>query len=197
MRKTRSLDAAYFEGLYQADPDPWKFETSAYEAQKYTATVAAIAQEPVERGFEMGCSIGVLTERLAPLCARLVATELSQRALDLARRRCAGQPHIDFVLAKTMTDGIDGTFDLMLLSEVVYYWDDRDMADVATAISAHLGVGGRLVLVHWLGETDYPRSADDAVEALFRLLSEDVVIAAQARTDAYRMDIWRRRARPS
>ena len=193
MRKTRSLDAAYFEGLYAADPDPWKFETSPYEAQKYAVTVATIGQEPVERGFEMGCSIGVLTEQLAPLCGRLVATELSQRALEMARRRCAGHPHIDFVLAKTMTDGIDGVFDMMLLSEVVYYWDDRDMADVAAAISAHLGVGGRLVLVHWLGETDYPRSADDAVDALFRQLSEDVLITLEQRTDDYRLDIWRRR----
>jgi hypothetical protein len=46
--------------------------------------------------------------------------------------------------------------------------------------------------VHWLGETDYPRSADDAVSALFRLIGPVVVVASEARTADYRMDVWRR-----
>jgi cyclopropane fatty-acyl-phospholipid synthase-like methyltransferase len=192
MRKTRSLDAPYFESLYRADPDPWKFETSPYEAEKYAKTLATIRAEPVRRALEMGCSIGVFTQSLAAVCDRLVATELSENALAQARRRCAGMTNIDFILAKRMTDGFDGAFDLMLLSEVVYYWDDHDLAEVATAIEDHLQIGGRLVLVHWLGETDYPRSADDAVSALFRLIGPVVVVASEARTADYRMDVWRR-----
>lgn len=193
MRKTRSLDATYFEDLYRADPDPWKFETSPYEAQKYADTLAVIGDEPVERAFEMGCSIGVLTQQLAGKCGRLIATELSERALRQARRRCAGERNIDFILARRMTDGIDGDFDLMLLSEVVYYWDDRDLSDVASAVAAHLRGRGRLMLVHWLGQTDYPRSADDAVAALFRLIGDRFAIVLEHRTAHYRMDVWRRR----
>ena len=83
MRKTRSLDAAYFEDLYRADPDPWNFATSAYESRKYADTLAVIGEERAGRAFEMGCSIGVLTRQLAGKCGRLVATELSERALDL------------------------------------------------------------------------------------------------------------------
>jgi SAM-dependent methyltransferase len=193
MRKTRSLDAAYFEALYSADPDPWKFETSAYEAAKYADTLAAIGGATIIRAFEMGCSIGVLTEQLAPRCGRLVATELSAQALEQARKRCARQDNIDFVLAKTMTDGIEGAFDLILLSEVIYYWDNPDLAAVAASISEHLDGGGRLVLVHWLGQTDYPRSADDAVSALWRLVGDQFDIESKRRTDDYRLDVWRRR----
>ncbi len=194
MRKTRSLGADYFEGLYRADPDPWRFQTSDYEARKYVQTLAAIGEARVGRALELGCSIGVLTRQLASRCDRLVATELSETALDQAKVRCADQPNIDFVLVRRVNDGFDGEFDLMLLSEVVYYWDDDDMAAIARAVSDHLAAGGRLILVHWLGETDYPRSADDAVGALRGLMGDLFDIVAETRHEAYRLDVWRRRA---
>ncbi len=193
MRKTRSMDAAYFEDLYRADPDPWRFQTSAYEAGKYARTLAVVAEAPVARGLEVGCSIGVLTLQLASRCDRLVATELSEIALDQARRRCAAHDNIDFVLARRVSDGIDGAFDLMLLSEVIYFWDDRDLQEVAAAIRTHLSPDGRLILVHWLGETDFPRSADDAVRFLFALIGDLVEVEAETRNGDYRLDVWRRR----
>ena len=48
----RSLEPAYFEALYAADPDPWRFATSAYEREKYTATLAALPmlhKDPFDR----------------------------------------------------------------------------------------------------------------------------------------------------
>lgn len=192
MRKTRSLDAAYFEGLYRADPDPWRFQTSDYEARKYAQTLEAIGDGPIGRALEVGCSIGVLTRRLAPRCGRLRATELSPTALAQARTRCADLGEVEFVLARTTTDGFDGAFDLILLSEVVYYWDDADLAAVAQAVLESLAPAGRLVLVHWLGETDYPRAADDAVRALWALVGGAFEVGVEARHDAYRLDVWRR-----
>jgi SAM-dependent methyltransferase len=192
MRKSRSLDAAYFEDLYRAHPDPWGFAVREYEAAKYDHTLAALGEERAVRGLEMGCSIGVFTRRLAYRCDSLVATEMSKAALDQARARCADLAHIDFRLARDVTDGIEGAFDLMVLSEVVYYWDDADLARVAKAIDACLAPGGRLLLVHWLGETDYPRSGDDAVAALAAALAAPMIIERQERTDQYRLDLWRR-----
>jgi SAM-dependent methyltransferase len=196
MRKSRSLDAAYFEGLYRQDPDPWGFETSAYETAKYADTLAALGAERAARGLELGCSIGVLTRDLAPVCDRLVATELSAIALEQARRRCADLPQVEFRLAHTVTDGIDGVFDLMVLSEVVYYWDAQDLGAVAGRILETLAPGGRLLLVHWLGETDYPKSADDAVTALAGCLQGAFDTEIAERREQYRLDLWRRKTRP-
>lgn len=191
MRKRLSLDPAYFDGLYSAAPDPWGFETSAYEAAKYDHTIAALGDERAARALEVGCSIGVLTRRLAQRCDHLTATDLAPAALDAARHRCADLDSVDFRLVRGAADSFQGTFDLIVLSEVVYYWDDADLARVAAAIGAALSPGGRVLLVHWLGDTDYPKSADEAVEGLWAGLQGMRVERAEREAD-YRLDLWRR-----
>ncbi len=192
MRKTESLDAAYFDGLYADKPDPWDFETSDYEAKKYDETIAALGDERSERGLEVGCSIGILTRRLAPLCGRLVATEVSRAALEQAEARCADLPNIEFRLVSGAAHGFDGAYDLIVLSEVVYYWDDADLDRVADGILRTLAPGGRVLLVHYVLETNYPKSGDDAVGALGARLGEFVSVEISRRAEAYRLDLWRR-----
>lgn len=61
----QSLPPSYFDDLYQAKADPWGFETSEYEANKYAATLAALPNARYRSAFEIGGSIGVLTAKLA------------------------------------------------------------------------------------------------------------------------------------
>jgi cyclopropane fatty-acyl-phospholipid synthase-like methyltransferase len=192
MRRERSLEPDYFETLYRDQADPWGFESSAYEANKYADTLAALGDERARAALEIGCSIGVLTRQLAAHCDALTATEVSPTAMAEAQRRCADLPHVTFRLARTATDAFEGAFDLIVLSEVVYYWDDADLAAVAAALDAHWTPGGRLLLVHWTGETDYPKSADEAVDGLATLLRAPLIIERQDRRPRYRLDLWRR-----
>ena len=74
---------------------------------------------------------------------------------------------------------------------MVYYWDDDDLALVADAMVRAMNAGGRVLLVHWLGETDYPKSADDAVAGLADRLSGRYTVEQQHRTADYRLDLWR------
>lgn len=194
MRKTASLDAAYFDSLYADKSDPWDFEDSVYEARKYDATIDALGGERATRALEVGCSIGILTRRLAVRCDDLVATEVSSAALQQARTRCADLINIDFRLVSGAADGFDGAYDLIVLSEVVYYWDDADLDAVAAGIRVSLAPGGRLLLVHYTLETDYPKSGDDAVTALRSRLAGWVTGEFSRRADAYRLDVWRRPA---
>ena len=60
-----SLPQSYFDRIYQQNPDPWNFETSPYEAEKYRRTLAALPRKRYMRALEIGCSIGVLTSQLA------------------------------------------------------------------------------------------------------------------------------------
>ena len=70
------MPRAYFERLYQHNPDPWGFATRWYEARKYGLTLAALPRARYRRAFEPGCSIGVLTEMLAGRCDALLAADV-------------------------------------------------------------------------------------------------------------------------
>ncbi|GAC1590229.1 MAG: hypothetical protein NVS3B25_08550 [Hymenobacter sp.] len=57
------------------------------------------------------------------------------------------------------------SFDLMLLSEVGYYWAPADLARAADRLVAGLRPGGQLLLVHWTAPVhDYPLTGDDVHE---------------------------------
>ncbi len=91
-----SLDQSYFDAIYEADADPWRFATSLYERNKYATTLAALAGPRYARALEVGCSIGVLTRRLADFCDALIAIDISERPLADARRRYADAPWVRF-----------------------------------------------------------------------------------------------------
>ncbi len=61
------------------DPDPWGFETSAYERRKYALTMSSLPRRPVPRAFEPGCSIGVLTRAARRRADAVVATDIHPR----------------------------------------------------------------------------------------------------------------------
>ncbi len=191
MRKTSSLDEQYFEDLYAQRPDPWSFETSSYERTKYEATLDALGPDRYASALEVGCSIGVLTAQLAARCDALLATDISQRALEQARRRCADQPQVRFQKVDQAGTAPRGAFDLVVLSEVLYYWSLSDLSAFAGALRPSLSSGARLLLVHWTGLTDYPLSADEAVDAFRRALEPEVSEERARRKAEYRLDLWR------
>ena len=89
-----TLPPAYFDQVYQANRDPWNFETSPYEQAKYAATLAVLPRPHYPAAFEIGCSLGVLTAQLAPRCGHLLAVDVSEAALAQARTRCADLPQV-------------------------------------------------------------------------------------------------------
>jgi SAM-dependent methyltransferase len=163
-----SLDATYFENIYAESDDPWHFATSAYEAQKYAATIEMLGPGLYARGLEIGCSIGVLSRMLAERCHELISVDISPRALASARERCADRANVQFELADIPKGFPAGPFDLVVLSEVAYYWSDEDLALARRRIAA-AGPRGTLVLVHYLPKVeDYVRDGDAVHESFLR-----------------------------
>lgn len=186
---TASLPANYFEALYERERDPWRFETSFYERAKYDATLDALPKARYRSGLEIGCSIGVLTERLAGRCERLIATDPASQALGNARARCRNLPHVCFVLGRVPQDWPTGRFDLILLSEVVYYLDRDDTRRLADRVAGCIEYYGHIELVHWTGATDYPLSGDEAAELFIAALGDRAHLTLQRRTRHYRLDL--------
>jgi SAM-dependent methyltransferase len=194
MRHKGSLDVGYFEKIYSDDPDPWRFETSDYERAKYDRTLSVLPQARFERVLEIGCANGVLTERLAAYCDRLVAVDVVDRVLQRARQRCSRLPNVDIRKASIPADRIDGPFDLILLSEVAYYWDGADIERAGAYFRASVQARGYILLVHWTGGTDYPKSGDEAVAELQRAVGDVFTEIRGEQHENYRLDLWRKRS---
>jgi SAM-dependent methyltransferase len=192
MRHQTSLDAAYFEQMFRDSPDPWGFETSAYEQAKYAHTLSALDGRRLDHALEVGCANGVLTALLAPYCERLLAIDVSETALERARTRCGDLPQLAFERIAFPRQTPDETsFDLLLLSEVVYYWDDGDLQRTAEWMAGAVAPGGTVLLVHWTGDTDYPQTGDGAVQKLHAMLADRIDLLRTDRQPQYRLDLWR------
>jgi SAM-dependent methyltransferase len=190
-----SLPAAFFEEFYRQDPDPWGFATSPYERDKYAATLAALPAPRYARAFEVGCSIGVLSRQLAERCDSLLSIDAAEAPLAAARQRCADAPHVAIRRARVPEDWPEGeSFDLILLSEVLYYFDPADLAVVAARVLGALRPGGDVVLVHWLpvAEPPYPQTGDAAVQGFLAAAGAGLRPLAARREPLYRLDVLRR-----
>lgn len=186
---TGSLNTDYFDQLYADNPDPWRMVSNEYEDAKYAATLAALPRVRYQHAIEIGCSVGVLTARLATRCDDLLATDVAQAALDQAAMRCRGLP-VRFALSSLPDSPPPGQFDLIMLSEVLYYFDEADIARIAEAVRNMATPDADIMLVHWLGETpDYPLSGEEAVAAFEAAGNWQVMQRAQTRQ--YRLDLLR------
>jgi SAM-dependent methyltransferase len=190
-RRTETLPDDYFAGIYASDPDPWRFTTSSYERDKYAATLAALPRARYRSAFEPACSIGVFTRALAERCERLLATDLVPAAVQAAQARCADRPHVAIRQGAVPADWPEGRFDLIVLSEFLYFLAPPDLAELVRRVGEAVEPGGDMVLVHWLGETDYPQSGDGAAEGFIGLAAPFARVVHQSRTSEYRIDVLR------
>jgi SAM-dependent methyltransferase len=162
-----STPLGYFEQMYAATPDPWSFETRWYDNRKHDLTVAALPRPRYRAAFEPGCSTGALTARLASRCDALLAVDAVESAVATASRRLAGSPHVTVARSRMPYDWPARTFDLIVLSELGYYFDDQDLDTLLARTLTALEPGGDLVAVHWRRPVaEHARSGDEVHERL-------------------------------
>jgi SAM-dependent methyltransferase len=187
-----STDRHYFEQMYGRDPDPWGFASSEYERRKYALTVASLPRPCYRSAFEPGCSIGVLTELLAARCNRLVATDFMPSAIRLAQQRLAHAPHVEVEQRTIPGEWPAGPFDLIVLSEIAYYFDRHDFDLVLSRTVDSTAAGAHVVGVHWRGITDYPLSGDGAHHLIDACRQLDRIVHHVE--SEFVLDVWERRA---
>ena len=189
MTKRESFNPDYFERLYANDADPWRFASSSYERTKYQATLDTLKDHRYKAVFEVGCSIGILTQMLAPNCESLLAVDVSQIALKRARRTCRGLGNVTIARMRIPDEWPAARFDLIMLSEVLYFLGPDDIRSTARKALSSLSANGRILLVNWLGETDYPCGGDEATELFMSAVGNDLTVAEQRRNPHYRLDL--------
>ena len=189
MSERKRLRPAYFENLYSSSRDPWGFETSEYERRKYERTLGVLKDRRYRRALEVGASIGVFTEMLAPWCDKLLGVDVSEKALSVARERLAGFGHVRLELRELPEEMPEGPFDLILASEVLYYLPLGIMLETLRRFEEVLAPGGRILAVHWRKETEtYPLQGDEVHELLVRhtrLRVRETIVEPEYRLDLF------------
>lgn len=189
--ENKTLTTEYFEKVYAANDDPWGFQTSEYEAAKYQATLAALPRKNYKNAFEIGCSIGVLTEQLAKKCEKILAVDVSEKALEQAKKRCRSLSNVRFQLMLIPEEFPDEKFDLILISEVGYYLSPPDWEKAMTKIFAQLSEKGQVALVHWTPFVDdYPQTGDEVHDSFAEFAKNKMRKLSEKTTDKYRLDVW-------
>ena len=182
-----------FEAAYRLDDDPWHFGTSPYEQRRFDITIACLPVPRFRRVFEPGCAGGELTVRLSQRCDEIVACDGSATVVARARRRLAvaADPACDIDLVVGAIPGWwpDGRFDLIVLSEVGYYFDATALAALVERLESSLTEGGTLFGVHWLGvSADHLLSGDEVHDVVDS--STTLVRRGGFRDPGFRLDWW-------
>ncbi|MFO1027995.1 MAG: SAM-dependent methyltransferase [Acetobacteraceae bacterium] len=186
---TGSHDPAHFERLYQWKVDPWDYLTSEYETAKYRHTLSVLGPTQFSAGLEVGCSIGVLTRMLAARCDSLLALDVVDQALQAAQARCADQPWVRFARLQVPSGWPDERFDLIVLSEVLYFFTSADIDRIAAHAASSLLPGGRVLLVNWLGRADDPNTGEHAAARFIAASTLRLAVVHQDRRPDYRLDL--------
>ncbi|MFF4818882.1 SAM-dependent methyltransferase [Kitasatospora sp. NPDC001309] len=181
--------------MYAERDDPWQLADRWYEQRKYALTVAALPRPAYRSAFEPGCSVGVLSALLAGRCRALLSCDREDRALAQARARLAHLPHVRVEHRLLPEDWPEEGFDLIVLSELLYYFTAADGAGLLDRAVRSLEPGGTLELVHWRRPVAAHARSADAVHQQAGGHPSLVRIATHSEPD-FLLDVFTRPERP-
>ena len=176
--------------MYAESDDPWQFATSTYERRKYELSLTSLPKSHYENVFEPGCSIGVLSALLAGRCHRLLAADFMTDALESATERLKCFPHVRVEERVIPAHWPDEVFDLIVLSEVAYYFDESTLREIMDRVVSSTAEGAHVLGVHWRGETNYPLTGDRAHELIAS--TEKLCAVVHHEEKQFVLDVWER-----
>ncbi|WP_426138784.1 class I SAM-dependent DNA methyltransferase [Psychrobacter sp. TWR1-1-1] len=168
VRQYDNYSETYFDALYHNNTDPWQYQTRWYEKRKREICLAMLPKSHYHYAIELGCGNGVLSELLAQRCQTLISIDGNQQAVKLAKERLAELPHayviqgvIPTILLNlerklidtdSLSDNVSATrspFDLIVISEVLYYLEPNDIDTVIAWAQQNIAIDGTLLCCHW------------------------------------------------
>ncbi len=157
----------FFDRLYSREDDPWGLDTRFYEVRKRSLLIDALPRPRFGRAFEPGCATGLITTALASRCDEVIAWDVAQRALDQTSDRLAHAPNVRVERGAVPDQWPDGSFDLIIVSELGYYCSDLDR--LANKAWSSLTANGTLVACHWRHPAAlHPHTAETVHDVLGR-----------------------------
>ncbi len=184
-----------------ANDDPWNYGTT-YEQTKYGHTLELMPDSPVSNAIELGCAEGIFTEMLATRVDHLLAIDISDVALERARKRCTRNSNVSFAQHDLSEGMIGADYDLVVCSEIIYYLRDRAaIENFAPQVRNSMKPGGQLLMTHsnmvsddkTTTGFDFNEIGAKDIGGIFSSCPE-LEFLRELRTELYRVQLFRRSA---
>lgn len=167
---TDAYSETYFDALYNDNTDPWEYQTRWYEKRKRNICLAILPQAKYNNAIELGSGNGVFSELLAQRCQTLTCVDGNHQAVALAKQRLTNHAHtkvIQGIIPNTLLnlqdtlleayplpgtevlDAHNSPFDLIVISEILYYLSPTDIDKVIAWSQQNLAIGGTILFCHW------------------------------------------------
>lgn len=143
-------------------------------ARMYEATERLLRPRNDDTILDIGCGNGIMLERIAHACdCRLIGTDISEDALEIAKRQLAGT---NVELLRCPVDDMpleDATVDKALTINTIYFWED--LASGFEEIARVLKPEGIFIGTHYTNQAleSYPHT-----QFGYRIRTEQEVVSA-------------------
>ncbi|MGR3541184.1 MAG: methyltransferase domain-containing protein [Hasllibacter sp.] len=157
-------DMAHLLGLYARTDDPWSFRSSDYERGRIEAIAAALPRPRYRAALELGCGNGELARAIAPRCGHYTGLDAVPAALEAARAAVPGARFVEGFLPCALPPAPGGGYDLVVLSEVLYFLSAGAVREMAARIDA-AHPDADVITATWRGPTGHALGGEGAFAA--------------------------------
>ena len=184
-----SVPPAYFDAMFAGNDDPWSFRSRWYETRKRAMTLASLPRARYGNAFEPGCANGELSAELAARCDRLLISDGTRRAVDIARGRVSSLSHVEVMQAWVPDDWPQQAFDLVVISELGYFLSPDALEKLIRKVRGSLLPGGTVLACHWRQQSEGCALDGDEVQ---RRIGYGLVLPSLTRVaDAdFLLEVW-------
>jgi SAM-dependent methyltransferase len=179
-----SVSPAHLHALYAETTDPWGFADSDYEQAKFVATRRALLHGSYGAAFELGCGNGQLARHLAGLCGRYVGMDAVEKAVAAAREAV---PDATFVQGFYPCPLPQGPFELLILSEILYFLDIPRIQMLARDLARRWPLA-EVICVSYLGPSGNTLQGAEALAAFTAAMAPSHAFTRVDRAARYRID---------
>ncbi|MFJ9531426.1 methyltransferase domain-containing protein [Herbaspirillum sp. NPDC101396] len=177
----RASSQDYFDALYERSDDPWRIAGNWYEQRKRGLVTAVLPRLRFRHAFEPACGSGELSLELGRRCDRLLCSDFSATAVEIAQERwqqagagsrgatCDAR-FVRMAVPEEWPEQLGPAFDLIILSEFGYYLAPDALNTLPALANASLAADGVLVACHWKHDFAQRVHSAAAVHALFDAL---------------------------
>lgn len=145
----KGCTAADFRPVYEETAqDAWNYTRNAFEEDRFGMIVDTLSAIHAAKALEVGCAEGHLTRRLAGSVEDLLACDIMPEAIERARANCDDLDNIRFLAMDVRTHWPEEMFDLVVYSDVLYFFSKREVRRVIRDSAQHVRERGHLLFAN-------------------------------------------------